>query len=179
MSELHRYRVTGGVFLIALAVILLPMLFDARGVETDPPEAIHFEPLQVETLPELQLDEVTLEAADSLVDVVDEDGFHTDTDTKVGHVVIDAAEDVPDGDGLQAIWGVQLASLSDRTNAVALRDRVRDDGYPALLSEIKRLTGISTRVAVGPILSRQDADDLQKELSTRYDVDAIVVRLGS
>jgi cell division septation protein DedD len=179
MSELHRYRITGGVFLIALSVILLPMLFDARGVESDPPAAVRFEPLQVETLPDLQLDESALADAEALDDIVDEDGFDSDTDTKVGHVVIDTAATVADGEGLQAVWGVQLASLSDRTNALALRDRVRDDGYPALLSETTRLTGVSTRVAVGPLLSRQAADDMQEELSARYGVDAIVVRLGS
>jgi cell division septation protein DedD len=74
---------------------------------------------------------------------------------------------------------VQLASFSTRENAVALRNQLRDDGYPALLSKVKRLTGAVTRVAIGPILSRLEADDLQRELSRRYELDAIVVRLGS
>ncbi len=97
---------------------------------------------------------------------------------RLGDVVIHPASDT-DVDGLQAVWGVQLASFSDRDNATALRNRVRDDGYPALLSRVKRLTGARTRVAVGPILSRSEADDLRQELSRRYDLDAIVVRLGT
>ena len=178
MSEFRRYRVTGGVFLIAVAVIVLPMLFDAKGIEPDPLPPIERASMELAELPSLQLDEVALAHADELRDAVDDEGFHQDTNTRVGNVVIHPATDA-EATGLEAVWGVQLASFSARENAVALRDQLRDDGYPALLSNVKRLTGATTRVAIGPILSRSEADDLQRELSRRYELDAIVVRLGS
>jgi cell division septation protein DedD len=178
VSEFQRYRVTGGVFLIAVAVIVLPMLFDAKGIEPDPLPPIESVSMELATLPPLELDEVALARADELRESVDDQGFHRDTSTRIGDVVIHPATDA-DADGLQAVWGVQLASFSDRDNATALRNRVRDDGYPALLSRVKRLTGARTRVAIGPILSRSEADDLRQELSRRYNLDAIVVRLGT
>lgn len=181
MSELRRYRITGGVFLVALAVIVLPMVFDADGVEPEPLAVLEVAPIEVEPLPDLTLDEAVLARAQKLRESVDDDGFDELTDTRVGDVVV---EEAPDDDGsgaqgLEAVWGVQLASFSERDNAVALRNRLRDDGYPALLSEAKRLTGVSTRVAIGPIVSRAEADELRRELSARYDVEAIVVRLGT
>lgn len=178
MSEFHRYRVTGGVFLIAVAVIVLPMLFDAKGIEPESLPPIERVSMELAELPPLQLDEAALAHADALRDSVDDEGFHQDTNTRVGNVVIHPATDA-EATGLEAIWGVQLASFSTRENAVALRNQLRDDGYPALLSKVKRLTGAVTRVAIGPILSRLEADDLQRELSRRYELDAIVVRLGS
>jgi len=178
VSEFQRYRVTGGVFLIAVAVIVLPMLFDAKGIEPDPLPPIESVSMELSTLPALELDEVALARAEELRESIDDEGFHQDTNTRIGDVVIHPAKDAHVS-GLQAIWGVQLASFSDSDNAVALRNRVRDDGYPALLSRVKRLTGASTRVAIGPILSRSEAEDLQQELSRRYNLDAIVVRLGS
>ena len=36
MNEQTRYRVTGAVFLLAVAIILLPMVFDGRGVPVEP-----------------------------------------------------------------------------------------------------------------------------------------------
>lgn len=178
MSEFQRYRVTGGVFLIAVAVIVLPMLFDAKGIEPDPLPPVEAVSMELAELPALKLDETALAHADELRESVDDEGFHQDTNTRVGDVVIRPSTDAGVA-GLDAIWGVQLASFSERDNAVALRNRLRDDGYPALLSNVKRLTGASTRVAIGPILSRAEADGLQRELSRRYSLDAIVVRLGS
>ena len=85
MSELQRYRVTGGVFLIAVAVIVLPMLFDGRGIEPDSLPPIEKASMELAALPALQLDEVALARADALRDSVDDEGFHRDTNTRVGN----------------------------------------------------------------------------------------------
>jgi DedD protein len=71
---------------------------------------------------------------------------------------------------------VQVASFSEQTNAVNLRDRLRADGYAAFLSESKRGNGRSTRVAVGPVIERSEAERLRGELAGRYAAQAIVVR---
>ena len=179
MSELERYRVTGGVFLIALAVIVLPMLFDGQGIEPEPLPVVGVDIPELPPLPPPELDEDRFAKANELRESVDEEGFLRETDTRVGHVVMDPVRNAPGTDETDTAWGIQLASFSERENAVALRNRLRDDGYSALLSEVKRLTGVSTRVAIGPILTRSEADALQEELSAKYGVDAIVVRMSS
>jgi cell division septation protein DedD len=43
------------------------------------------------------------------------------------------------------------------------------------MTEVKGLTGVSTRVAIGPMVNREDAAKLERELEKRYGMDVIVV----
>ena len=47
MSEQTRYRITGSLFLLAVAVIFLPMLFDGDGI----PRVV-VEPVDIDYVPE-------------------------------------------------------------------------------------------------------------------------------
>ncbi|NJN52030.1 MAG: hypothetical protein HC809_09900 [Gammaproteobacteria bacterium] len=174
MSESSRYRVTGAVFLIAVAVIVLPMLFDGAGLETAPLEPMDSQPVAAEAVAAPQVDEPGVAQADSLRDQLDDDAFDRESGVRLGDPRLTDAADQPTAP-IDA-WAVQLASFTDHDKAVALRDRLHRDGYSALLSDIKRVTGVSTRVAVGPIIERAEADRLSSVLSKRYDTDAIVVR---
>lgn len=179
MTEQTRYRVTGAVFLIALAVILLPMLFDGDGLRpTTVPE------LRADAAPPLAVQEVapladaTFERPRKLRESVDDEGFDRETRTRIGEPVLTDA-DAPRPEDAGAAFGIQLASFSDRTNAVALRDRARADGFPAFLTEAKQRDQRITRVAVGPYVDRKEAERLCDELSARYAVKAIVVGFAS
>ena len=80
MNERNRYRVTGSIFLIALAVILLPMLFDGVGAPMQesppmpPPQALA-EPLPnfAELVPATDV----VERVEALREEIDEQGFAT------------------------------------------------------------------------------------------------------
>lgn len=183
LSEQTRHRVTGTVFLLAVAAIVLPMLFDEELPELErpypaaPPElAVQPDPSPVPDMNELA------EAAGRLVDAVDADGFATDTGVRLGEpVLLPEAAVQPDSsateNALEPAWAVQVGAFSDHANAEALRDRLRADGYAALMSTIRSDAGESTRVAVGPIISREDADSLKQELEGRYSLDAVVRRV--
>jgi cell division septation protein DedD len=175
-TERTRDRITGGVLLIALAIITLPMLFDGSGIESPvapmlpvvpPAAAPHVAPLGSNDLA----------TADALRARVDADGIDSGSSTRLGDPVLAPAER-PGVGLLPQVWGIQVASFSARGNAVALRDQLRGDGYQAVLSEVKGLTGISTRVAIGPMVDRADALRLELELEKRYGMDAIVVLFG-
>lgn len=174
MTERMRYRLTGAIFLIALAVIALPMLFDGAGIEPDalppmpPVEAV------TEEVEAPVLDEDALAEAVELREGVDDEGFDREAGTRIGEPALvdaDASSDAP-----VESWAVQVASFSEQTNAVNLRDRLRADGYAAFLSESKRGNGRSTRVAVGPVIERSEAERLRGELAGRYAAQALVVR---
>jgi cell division septation protein DedD len=120
------------------------------------------------------LSSADLAKADALRQRVDEDGFERSSATRIGDPVL-APSDRPASAPLPQTWGIQVASFSDKTNAVALRDQLRGDGYQAVLSEVKGLTGVATRVAIGPMVDRTDAVKLARELQKRYGFDAIVV----
>jgi DedD protein len=176
LTDRNRDRVMGAVFLVALAVIVLPMLFDGRGVESPAPPEIPA-PAPSDAQPVAAMDPANLANADALRKRIDEDGYDRSTATRVGDPVITPADNRQNSPMAQA-WGVQLGSFADRAKAVALRDQLRKDGYQSVLTEVKGVTGVSTRVAIGPMINREDATRLEAELEKRYGMDVIVVVFG-
>jgi DedD protein len=166
----------GGVFLAALAIIVLPMLFDGAGVESPAPPVLPAPPA-AETPPVTAMDPANLANADALRKRIDSEGFDRSTATRVGDPVLAPADRRQSG-ALPPAWGVQLGSFTDRAKAVALRDQLRADGYQSVLTDVKGLTGVSTRVAIGPMVDRDDAAKLERELEKRYGMDVIVVVFG-
>ncbi len=168
MNEQTRYRVTGSLFLLAVAIVCLPMLFDGNGVP-----AVSLEPLSTtSTLPDVRpLGEVAprsdfVARVDALRRTVDDEGFHRETHTLFGEPVLGGTVSATD------VWAVQVASFAEHDNALGFRTELRDDGYEAFLSTIKNGNSIRYRVAVGPLLDLTEAEMLQQELSGEYEVEA-------
>lgn len=175
LTDRTRYRLTGSIFLIALAAVVLPILFDGAGVEP-----MHLEPLlpadfavEPDTSPFPDLTPA-LAARSELHAEIDPDGFDRRTGTRVGEARL-----LPDDETAGDLkWAVQVASFERRENALARRDALLADGYEAFLSDAKRGGRITTRVAIGPLIEHDDALRLKAELDSRYADDAVVVRFG-
>lgn len=73
-------------------------------------------------------------------------------------------------------WVVQLASLASKDNALALRERLRGQGYTAFVEELQTPQGMLYRVRVGPELERANADDLRNRLEQQVQIKGIVTR---
>ena len=176
MSDQTRHRVTGGVFLLALAGIFLPMLFDGDGIAT-----VQVEPIQIDFVPDtVPRFETTVPASDFAERVaqlrreVDDEGFHHATGTRIGEPVLSAPDDATD------VWALQVASFAERNNALDFRDRLRNDGYEAFLTAYKPPGAVvMIRVAIGPFLDEPRAERLQRELSERYEIDARLMAFGN
>ncbi len=176
MNEQARYRVTGSLFLLAVAVITLPMLFDGDGVPgvALEPVATDFTPPKVRRLSEVAPASDFKERVAELREQVDDEGFHRDTQTRIGEPVLSAPDESTE------VWAIQLASFAEQSNARAFRDRLRQDGYEAFFTSYKpRGSEILSRVAVGPVLNPTRALRLQDELSNRYEVQARVMAFGN
>jgi DedD protein len=167
LKEETRYRVTGSLFLLALAVIFLPMLFDGAGLPRVELEPVAPPPIAAVELPEPPaLDPELPVRVEALAEQVDPEGFLTETDTRLGEPVLSDA-----GPTTEA-WAVQVASFADAENAKVFRSRLREDGYEAFLSTLRSGDDVRIRVAVGPFQSRAEAARFQSELSSRYRVSA-------
>ncbi len=175
MDEHTRYRVTGSLFLLAIAVILFPMLFDGAGL---PP--VEIEPLSVpaekpsvtrrmDVAPQTNV----VERAAELVAEIDDTGFLTEDGTRIGEPLLTEA------DSSTRVWAVQLGSFVEAENARKLRDRLRGYGYEAFISTVKKDAVVMSRVAVGPLLSRADADNLRDELSGSLSLNARIVAFSN
>ena len=182
MKELTRYRVTGAIFLVSIAIIFLPMLFDGDGLE--PNESLNSDLFDLQqAVDRLDFSEVVpddrsrapelktaLEARQALRATIDEEGYLESNGTRIGDPVLS----IEDTDTV--IWAVQIGSFDQPDNATALRDRLLHDGYSAWLSNVRNFGGDRTRVAVGPMLLRTDALAMQEELVVRYDgLEALIV----
>lgn len=164
----NRCRTTGAIFLIALAIIFLPMLFDGAGVAK--PEIPDMKPVEniepVAAIEDVAPATDTEARVDALREEVDAEGYNKATDTIFGAPVLS------EPDESTAVWAVQLASFADEDNARQLRQRLNDDGYNALLSHVKTDDKKLVRVAIGPLLTREDAEALLQKLSAAYDLEA-------
>ncbi|MYD43756.1 MAG: hypothetical protein F4W90_07665 [Gammaproteobacteria bacterium] len=164
-----RDRIVGGVFVIALAVIFVPMLFDEpRG------PALEIEPMtdfELESVPPIPLPNTDRAIAkrDELRDLVDEDGYMVESGTRLGDVTL--IQNPTESDA----WAVQLASFIEEQHVVALRERLQRDGQPTWISETKVDGQLMTRVAVGPFLDADEAEAFRASISERYEIDAVVV----
>jgi DedD protein len=77
--------------------------------------------------------------------------------------------------GRAAGWAVQVGVFGQEENANALRDRLRQGGFAAYVQRIDGNGGPNWRVRVGPEAERDQADRLKATLSSRFQLDGLVV----
>ena len=187
-------RIVGALVLVALAVIFVPMLFnredDARRVEVDAPAMP-----QTPAMPETELEPVEVpEPAGQpfpeqfeIIDESDEAVAETPAEPVTPAPVPSQPETAPataaapqpaqpeqhlDAANLPVSWSVQLASLSNRESAEALRAKLRSQGYNAYLRTFEGMN----RVFVGPLIERAEANRLRDVLERQQKLKGFVVR---
>ena len=71
-------------------------------------------------------------------------------------------------------FAVQLGAFSQAADANALRDKLRAGGFSAFVEQVNTDKGTLSRVRVGPVASRADADRLKAQVSAKVGVDGMV-----
>jgi cell division septation protein DedD len=71
-------------------------------------------------------------------------------------------------------FAVQLAAFSQPADAVALRDRARAAGFSAFVETVNTDKGALTRVRLGPVATRADAERLQAQAQAKLGVSGAV-----
>jgi DedD protein len=192
MSEQTRYRLTGALFLIALAAILAPMLFDGDGLpkvevkRLEPASAR--QPVQAPSgaFAQQTFDELEQQTT-ALRDEVDAEGFVEKDGASFGEVVLAEPEpdfssesanefsvgpssepDMPQTSQLARVWAIQVGSFARGDNAQALRDKLRSQGYEGFLSSAKRDGEVWTRVIVGPYLDKSEAQRVLGAIADKF-----------
>lgn len=62
-------------------------------------------------------------------------------------------------------WVVQVASLTERTKALQLRNRLRQAKYTCYVESVTSKQGTLYRVRVGPVIKREEAEALQAQIA--------------
>lgn len=71
-------------------------------------------------------------------------------------------------------FAVQLGAFSKAADANALRDRLRAAGFSAFVEQVNTDKGALSRVRVGPVVGRGEADQLKSQVKAKTGIDGIV-----
>ena len=177
MQQQARYRVTGALFLLALAVIFLPMLLDGDGVEVRDLPAVQTTVSGDTSNPAQQYDDIVPDSdvvarVSALHAEIDAEGFSNVDGTRFGEPRLAPVTDQT------SVWAVQAGSFAKLDNARNFRGTVRDLGYEAFISSAKDPAGrLHHRVAVGPLLELADARTIRQALEDKLEVGAQIMEL--
>lgn len=179
-----RQRSVGAVALLVLTGVMWLLLF---GLDQEPemdlrsqiPSAPEFTPYR----PEEPRPPEGVEAVETPALPMAEDGLDTSDADSLGEPLQSsaAADQEPtasiepglDEQGLPRAWVIQVASLSSRAKAEALRDQLRAAGHKAYTEAGANGT---TRVLVGPKLHRQQLERDKQAIDEALGLDSLILR---
>ena len=189
MNEQIKQRLVGAVVLVSLAVIFIPMLLDGGDDSSMPrygsnvPEQpeFDFEPLEIPLQP--------VEPIPERPRVIDkpEPEAETEVSPKPAEPVKPATvvqsepkpeaipESKPSSAGEPIAWVVQVGSFSQSSNALALRDKLRKNGFTAFVEKFRDKGKTSYRVRVGPELKRATAERHLQQLEQKLKLKGIIM----
>jgi len=196
MDVLLKQRLVGAIVLVALGVIFIPMLLEGPNRTLVPemdempaPETLApelplkpfppaGEPLQAERA-------VVMDATGAKVPYVPEVSEPSESpqlaepEATPAPVVAAPPEPVkapvkpvvaekPVAETPAGSWIVQVVSLSNKANALALRDQLRKGDFATQVEQVQVEGKTHYRVRVGPFLERSEADSARKQIADRF-----------
>ena len=198
MNDILKQRLVGALILIALGVVFWPIIFVEQGVkplgaaaqiparpsvDTTPIErpdisAVRQSP-EIEANRELELAELPQEEAPELVEKASVPvAIPKETKKAAPQPTRSEAPPKPaiDADGIPIAWILQVASVSSKEKAEALRSRLVDMGYQAYVKKIKTENSVLLRVYVGPKVERARLESMQKRIDAEFKVQSMIRR---
>lgn len=200
-----KQRLVGAAVLVALAVIFLPMLFDGSGAREHLNEGIEIPAKPEAPESRLERDipddggeadasdttdtvEATLAtdefAADGADDPPTEDATAATTEAPDSPPTSEppADGDEPAADAAAADpgdidegWIVQVGSFRRETNALVLRDRLRQEGFDARAERVEHDGGTLWRVRLGPVAGRDEGEALKERIEDHRGHEALLM----
>jgi cell division septation protein DedD len=71
-------------------------------------------------------------------------------------------------------FAVQVGAFTQPADANALRDKLRAGGFSAFVEQVKTDKGTLSRVRVGPVANRADADQLKAQVAAKVGINGMV-----
>jgi DedD protein len=186
-----KQRLAGAIVLIALGVIFIPMLLDGAGMkEKDrlelrmPPKPKYDFPRHIEELPlpepveEQVSDEPAPKDEGASPSKAPEPEKKQEISPKAEEPESPVSPSVSSASRNPALdsYVIQVGSFGDRKNALLLRDKLRKAGFTAYVENVKAQGKLMTRVKVGPVLKRQEAEDLLSRLDKEMKLQGQIIK---
>ncbi len=177
MNEGMKQRLVGALVLIALATVVLPILFDFDGAYIVDTRST------IPTAPDIQ--SVEIEKAGPLKGATavasHEEMFRFDKSRKAAeHSTSDdrVLQDQPSGltaEGIPLAWIVQVASFTDVEKAQILNQQLLDDGYKAYSRRVLIGGETNYRIYVGPKVAKQTMLEQQQAIERKYKLKTLLL----
>ena len=196
-----KQRIVGAVILVSIAVIVLPMILSESG-ESEisggniPPKPAHLVkteiiPLEIKKLPDPaeSVQRRVVQQRSNVESINAKESPEVVVATPVEEAVTaPAAEPVskpqppkaevtrkPEAIASVSGWVVQVGSFSSQSNAMALRDKLRGNGFNTFVERVDG-SNIVYRVRVGPEIKKAQAQTVQAALKEKMALDGLVIR---
>jgi DedD protein len=194
-----KQRLVGAIVLVSLGVIFIPMILPGNNDSADiqgsnippapdyrftppppapePPAMEKAAPIVEAPVAENAKGEVAPKAksVDESIDELVKKAIPQSTQVPESKDADPAIAESPAKDAANA-WVVQVGSFSSRKNALALRDKIRDQGHASFVEAVKGEKGMIYRVRVGPELTRALAEELRDKLQKRLKLKGLVLK---
>ncbi|MEE4146334.1 MAG: SPOR domain-containing protein [Halieaceae bacterium] len=205
MNDILKQRLVGALILVALGVVFWPIIFVEPGERSvmgqgriPPPPFIDNTPIESpeqgqlrgspewepEGLPEAE--ETVVEEWTELPPEEPEPPRDSAPTTAAPVASVSAEQDrsrqvapekpVLDSKGVPVAWILQVVTLSSRSKAEELRDRLLAMQEKAYVKELKRGDKDLYRVYIGPNFERAQLEKIQGDINTRFGVTSMIVR---
>jgi len=187
-----RQRLWGAAVLISIAVIVLPLILDGSGSESqfrrveklreEPPAIIDSEgnrsvqllpeTRSVGTLPDLsELVERFSEASPATTETEQTQATRLATPTDAGNAVSET-NSVSQGPP-PTVWVVKAGEVAEEMVAIELRDRLRQEGFSSFVKDRSASTE-PFQVLVGPMIKKESAERERRRVASILQSDPVV-----
>ncbi len=196
MDNAIKQRLVGALVIVALGVIFVPMILEGPhdlgepGSDIPPPPAFSgstvTEPVvlpppapsmpEQAVVPELGPAEPEAPTAPAVAEAAqaEPESSPARPEVKSAPEPEPVAEKPKPVDPALQGFVVQVASLSNESNAFALRDRLRGQGFSCFVERVQTDKGVLFRVRIGPEIKRENADKLREKLEKTTEFKGLV-----
>ena len=178
MEVRMKYRIVGILVIIALAVIVVPMFFSRSGINTNEPKLSQ----KIPNPPAKPQTELQLPQEPKTVDLTQQQTLTSPGQTQQQSPVITTKPVIhtvkkPTHPVLAKVkaFSIQLGTFADSQNAKTLVKKLRHAGFTAYSKQITHDQKSLTRVLIGPVVKRKQAEKILKELQAKFNLKGIVV----
>ncbi len=164
-----------GVLLLALGLIFLPMMFDARDEEQPQLQSRIPPPPDFPVLPEPTQSRPVILAATPAIELPV--AAREVAPPQVGNGAGDGWRELPviDERGLPRGWSLLLGEFSDEEEAGQLLERLREAGFRAYLRRQEVDSALRHVVLLGPWLARDSAREYRQRLQQELEIDGEII----
>lgn len=155
-----KQRLVGVVVITSLAAIFVPMLFDDPIDKTG------------KMISELKIPDQPIKLFDTEAISLPK---NTDDVMKLPEpLALKEVAKVPLHKAEMERWFIQAGMFGQKSNATALQNQLRQQGFPATISKVASGNGVLYRVRVGPELVKKRAEAMKDKLNSLNHIKAIL-----